>query len=67
MVPIFRAGQQVYREPTLEETRERTRQQLALLHRGIKRLVNPHQYPAGLELALHEFKTKLILEARGEV
>ena len=32
---------------------------------GIKRFVNPHQYPVGLELGLHERKTKLILKAQG--
>ena len=31
---------------------------------SIKRLVNPHEYPAGLELALHERKAALILSAR---
>lgn len=37
------------------------------LHSGIKRFENPHQYPAGLELTLHEFKTELILRARGKI
>ena len=30
----------------------------------LKRMVNPHDYPAGLELSLHERKTALILAAR---
>ena len=38
----------------------------AMLHPGIKRFDNPHQYPAGLELTLHEFKTELILRPKGE-
>jgi len=50
----------------LEDTRARVRQQLNLLHPGIKRFVNPHEYPAGLELSLHDLKTKLVLAARGE-
>jgi nicotinate phosphoribosyltransferase len=66
LVPIFRRGELVYQPPTLDRTRERVGQQLAMLHRGIKRFVNPHQYPAGLELGLHDLKTKLVLEARGE-
>lgn len=66
LVPIFRAGQLVYEPPSLRDTRQRARQQLALLHAGIKRRVNPHQYPAGLELGLHETMTRLVLEARGE-
>src|SRR5687768_5556789 len=60
LVPIFRGGKLVYRAPTLEEIRSRAQQQLSLLHGGIKRFENPHRYPAGLELKLHEFKTELI-------
>ncbi len=63
--PVFRNGQAVYESPPLTEIRARAAQQLAGFHSGIKRLVNPHQYPVGLELGLHEHKTRLILEARG--
>jgi nicotinate phosphoribosyltransferase len=66
LVPVMRGGRAVYRVPMLEETRARVQQQLASLHPGIKRFANPHQYPAGLELGLHEFKTSLVLKARGE-
>ena len=43
----------------------RVKEQLACLHPGIKRFVNPHLYPVGLERRLHERKTELVLEARG--
>jgi nicotinate phosphoribosyltransferase len=66
LVPIFRKGQPVYETPSLDQMRQRARQQLACLHPGIKRLVNPHQYPAGLELGLHERKTRLVLHERAE-
>ncbi len=66
LVPIMRRGRVVYEVPSLEKTRDRARRQLAMLHPGIRRLDNPHQYPAGLELSLHEFKTELILRAKGE-
>jgi nicotinate phosphoribosyltransferase len=66
LVPIFRRGQLVYQPPPLDQVRARARQQMAMLHPGIKRFVNPHQYPVGLELGLHELKTKLLLQARGE-
>jgi nicotinate phosphoribosyltransferase len=65
LVPIFRRGQKIYQSPSLAIIRQRTGQQLAAFHSGIKRFVNPHQYPVGLELALNERKQKLILEARG--
>jgi nicotinate phosphoribosyltransferase len=66
LVPIFRGGRQVYESPRLEDIRRRVQDQLAMLHPRIKRAVNPHQYPAGLEQGLHDEKTKLILKARGE-
>jgi nicotinate phosphoribosyltransferase len=65
LVPIFRQGALVYQSPAINQIRERAQQQLAMLAPGIKRAVNPHQYPAGLELSLHDLKTKLVLQARG--
>lgn len=64
LVPVFRAGRPVYEAPPIEASRERAAQQLARFHAGIKRFVNPHQYPVGLEQGLHELKTELILRAR---
>jgi nicotinate phosphoribosyltransferase len=64
LVPIFRGGKLVYQAPPLPETRERAQKQMAMLHGGIKRSVNPHQYPVGLEEGLHGLKTRLILRAR---
>jgi nicotinate phosphoribosyltransferase len=66
LVPIFRRGRLVYRPPRLGETRERVREQLSMFHAGIKRFANPHQYPVGLESGLHELRTRLVLEAKGE-
>ena len=48
----------------METIRARLDLQLGAFHGGIKRFVNPHQYPVGLERSLHELKTRLILEAR---
>ncbi|MBA3685315.1 MAG: nicotinate phosphoribosyltransferase [Planctomycetes bacterium] len=64
LVPVLRAGTQVYQPPALVAVRERTRAQLALFHEGVKRLDNPHRYPVGLERGLHERKTALVLAAR---
>lgn len=66
LVPVFRGGNQVYDPPALEDVRRRTAEQLGMLHPGIKRFLNPHRYPAGLERTLHELRTKLVLEARGK-
>ena len=65
LVPLFRGGKLVCPASTLEEIRERLQTDLAGFHDGVKRFVNPHQYPAGLEQSLYELKTKLVLEARG--
>jgi nicotinate phosphoribosyltransferase len=64
LVPIFRAGKLVYSEPELRATQQRTRDQLAKLHQGIKRFINPHRYPAGLEERLYNLRNELILESR---
>jgi nicotinate phosphoribosyltransferase len=65
LVPVFKAGELVYVAPTLQDIRRRVRDQLSLFHESIHRFENPHEYPAGLELGLHERKTELILKARG--
>ncbi len=65
LIPIFRQGKPVYQSPKIEELRQRTQNQLAGFHDGIKRFLNPHEYPVGLEAGLHQLKTELILKARG--
>ncbi len=65
LAPIFRQGKLVYQPPTIHAARDHAKAQLGGFHSGVKRFLNPHQYPVGLELQLHELRTKLILEARG--
>ncbi len=64
LVPVLRAGVPVWKAPPLEEARARTQAQLAGFHAGVKRLVNPHSFPVGLERGLHDLRTRLILDAR---
>lgn len=64
LVPIFRAGKLVYREPALAEIKARAHDQLQHLHAGLKRLLNPHEYPVGLEPALFARRAKLVLRYR---
>ncbi len=63
--PVFRGGKCVYTVPDIHSVRQHARQQLKHFHKGIKRFVNPHQYPVGLEENLHKLKTRLVLRARG--
>jgi nicotinate phosphoribosyltransferase len=65
LVPVLRAGEVVRPSPPLAQLRERTRAQLARLHPGVTRFLNPHQYPVGLESSLHERRSALVLQARG--
>ncbi len=65
LVPVFRQGRRVYDPPDPATARARAADQVSRLHPTIRRLLNPHRYPAGLENRLHELRQRLILEARG--
>lgn len=67
LVPVLRDGVAVYDPPPLADLRARAREQIARLHPGITRFLNPHSYPVGLERSLHEAKLRLVLAARGGV
>lgn len=64
LVPVLRGGRNVYQDPPLPEIRARAQAQLAMLHAGTKRLLNPHEYPVGLEPGLFDLKAELILKNR---
>jgi nicotinate phosphoribosyltransferase len=64
LVPVVRGGQVVYDAPALDAIRRRAAEQLARLHPTIRRHVNPHGYPVGLELGLSEMRSRMVLEAR---
>jgi nicotinate phosphoribosyltransferase len=66
LVPVFRGGRCVYDAPPLTQIRERTIAQLGLLHPTILRLLNPHEYPAGLESSLAERRMAALLAIRGD-
>ncbi|HEX8464471.1 MAG TPA: nicotinate phosphoribosyltransferase [Abditibacterium sp.] len=65
--PVIRNGERVDNEPSLHQSRAKTLAELAEFSSGIKRFVNPHVYPVGLEAALHEKKMALVLRARDAV
>ena len=64
LVPAARKGRRTSEPETLDTIRARVRQQLGSFHAGVKRFLNPHRYPVGLESTLHERRTELILAAR---
>ncbi len=65
LLPVFEHGQCVYTLPPIGDVRRIVQADLKALHPGIKRFINPHSYPMGLEAGLHKRKTDLILELRG--
>lgn len=67
LVPVLRHGELVGEPPPLSVLRARVQEQLAALHPTLKRLVNPHEYPVGLEPSLYDLKTRLVLTARATV
>ena len=62
--PIFRRGELVHTLPTLQQSRARAQREVQSLDPSIRRFLNPHTYPVGLEESLNTFRTQLILEKR---
>ena len=66
LIPVVRDGQVIIKKPSLDEIRARRRKDLALLHPATLRFLNPHRYPVGLESALHQMKSEMILRLRSQ-
>lgn len=62
--PLYRKGQLTAAMPDLPAIQARCRDQLSHLHAAVKRLQNPHAYPAGIERALAEQKLHMIRQIR---
>jgi nicotinate phosphoribosyltransferase len=64
LVPIFRNGNCVYELPAIGAIRNRTLEQVSRLHPTVRRLLNPHEYPVGLERRLAELRVNLLARLR---
>jgi nicotinate phosphoribosyltransferase len=64
LVPIMRGGKPLAKPEPLEAIRERVQSQLARLHPGVRRFMNPHEYPVGIDVGLHELRDAMIREVR---
>ena len=62
--PIFRNGKLVYTLPDLPSIRASVKRELATFPNGIKRFLNPHEYPSGMEKTLYQLKRDLITNIR---
>jgi nicotinate phosphoribosyltransferase len=65
LIPVIRNGKRVYSSPTINEIRERALKERNEIHAAIRRFVNPHIYPVGLEKSLYERRARMILETKG--
>jgi nicotinate phosphoribosyltransferase len=63
--PAVRKGKRVAPSPAVANVRARAAAQLASLDPSVKRLVNPHTYPAGLTRELYDARAALIEQAKG--
>ncbi len=64
LVPVTRNGKFVYQNESLDVIRNRAQNELSQLHSGVRRLLNPHEYPVGLEPSLHTLRAQMIEKAR---
>ncbi|MCC3154505.1 nicotinate phosphoribosyltransferase [Hymenobacter sp. BT770] len=62
--PVFRQGKRVLDLPTLVESRAHAQREVQSLDPSVRRFLNPHTFPVGLEMGLNDYRTKLILEKR---
>ena len=60
LVPIFKGGELVYKEPTLPEIQDYCRREVATLWPEVLRFDYPHNYYVDLSDALLEIKTRLL-------
>lgn len=67
LVPIFKNGECVYKEPSLEEIREYCAEQTDTLWDEVKRFENPHKYYVDLSKELWRIRNKLIEEHKGAI
>ena len=64
LVPVLRAGKTTVEPERLNAIRERMKENIGGLHPTIRRFMNPHEYPVGLDIGLHELRDKMVREAR---
>ena len=62
--PLFDEGKLVYQVPSINEVKAHAAAELKQFHSGVKRFMNPHSYPVGLEKNLSDYKYDLIRKLR---
>jgi nicotinate phosphoribosyltransferase len=62
--PVIRQGNVVARPDSLDAARDRARVELGKVHPTVRRFLNPHEYPVGMDVGLHELRDRMIRVAR---
>jgi nicotinate phosphoribosyltransferase len=65
LTPVLESGSRVYEVPSVDAVRQHAASQLEAADPSIRRFMNPHVYPVGLEKGLNDVRTRLIMAARG--
>lgn len=66
LVPVSRGGEIVYECPAIDELRATAKAGLSKLHHGVRRFLNPHEFPVGLEPNLYDLRHQMITIARNQ-
>ncbi len=64
LIPIFKEGNLVYALPKLTDIQKKTKEELNKLPIGMRRFLNPHMYPVGMEKSLYDIKVNMIKNIR---
>jgi nicotinate phosphoribosyltransferase len=64
LVPAIRNGRRAGEPEALNAIRDRATVQVARLHPGVRRFMNPHEFPVGLDLRLVELRQQMIRQLR---
>ena len=66
LVPIFKNGELVYKLPTIEQIRERCKNEIEGMWDEVRRFSNPHNYYVDLSQKLWQIKHDMISEYRNK-
>ncbi|GAA4421396.1 nicotinate phosphoribosyltransferase [Bremerella cremea] len=61
---VMQDGKRLGETEPLDKIRERAMQQISRIHPTIRRFMNPHEYPVGLDIGLHELRDQMIHDIR---
>jgi nicotinate phosphoribosyltransferase len=66
LAPVVRAGRIVAGRDSLATIRQRVATEIGHLPPGVLRFLNPHEYPIGMDVALHELRDEMIQAAHSQ-